>query len=64
MDLFFKRNCCYLFPLNLFLTPLKPDDMRILVFHGYPLPNQAIKGYKKNIFKSSKPCKWLSKYWN
>ncbi|MDG1153690.1 MAG: hypothetical protein P8N25_02395 [Alphaproteobacteria bacterium] len=60
----FKRNCCYLFPLNLFLTPKKPDDMRILVFHGHPLPNQAIKGYKKNIFKSSKPCKWLSKYWN
>ena len=37
--------------------------MRILVFHGYPLPDQAIKGYKGGLLKSTLPAPWIKNYW-
>lgn len=59
----FKRNCRPLFPLNHFLSPYHPQNMKILVFHGYPLPPQAIAGFKNGVLKSTKPAIWLKKYW-
>ena len=60
----FKRHCRPLFPLNHWLVPYKPQGMKILVFHGYPLPPQAISGFKNGLFKSTKPATWLGKYWD
>jgi hypothetical protein len=42
----FKRSCRPRFPLNLIREPYEPHDARILVFHGYPLPEQAIAGFR------------------
>lgn len=60
----FKRSCRPLFPMNLIQTPHHPDDMRILAFHGYPLPEQAIAGHSAGPLKSTRPAAWLKNYWN
>lgn len=61
----FKRSCRRIFPFNLFMEPKKPNsECKILVFHGHPLPEEAIKGFTKtNIFKRNVPTTWLKKYW-
>ncbi len=60
----FKRNCRPTFPLNLIREPYQPQEMRILAFHGYPLPGQAIDGYSASPLKSTRPATWLQDYWN
>ncbi len=60
----FKRHCRPMFPMNMILTPHQPSEMRILAFHGYPLPQQAIEGYSASVFKSTKPATWLKKHWS
>lgn len=60
----FKRHCRPTFPLNLVRTPYRPETMRILVFHGYPLPEQAILGHDAGPLKSTKPAPWLATLWH
>ena len=60
----FKRHCRPVFPLNVVCEPHQPSNMRILAFHGYPLPQQAINGYSASIFKSTLPATWLKEYWS
>ena len=64
----FKHGCMSSFPFNLFTTPKEPkdDDVKILIFHGNPLPREAINGYF-NIHRPQRICRktdWLKKYWN
>ncbi|TWU43257.1 hypothetical protein Q31b_22950 [Novipirellula aureliae] len=59
----FKRSCRPTFPMNLIRSPYQPSDMRVLAFHGYPLPDQAIAGYSAGPFKSTRPATWLKDYW-
>ena len=59
----FKRHCLWSFPVNFFRVPKEPEDVKILVFHGRPTPEQAYKGYwGKGGFRYVKPTKWLDKY--
>jgi hypothetical protein len=60
----FKRQCRPTFPMNMIRQPHQPSEMRILAFHGFPLPEQAIEGYQASIFKSTLPATWLKDYWN
>mgnify|MGYP003691589889 FL=1 len=64
----FKIHCQYPFPLNYLLTPKQPvSDCRVLVFHGDPKPDEAIRGgfhgkkWSKKIRKYSKPAPWIAK---
>ena len=60
----FKRHCLRPFPLNFFLQPVDPEDVKIIVFHGKPTPQMALKGYcGKKGFRYVKPTTWLTKYW-
>jgi hypothetical protein len=59
----FKRSCRAIFPLNHFLPPRRPAEMRVLVFHGYPLPDQAIAGYRAGLIKSTLPAPWIAEDW-
>ncbi len=59
----FKRSCRPAFPMNHFVTPRQPTQMRILVFHGYPLPDQAIAGYDGGLLKSTLPAPWIQQHW-
>ena len=62
----FKHGCMSAFPFNLFTTPKQPnDETKILIFHGNPLPREAIEGYF-NIHRPQRICRktpWLEKFW-
>jgi hypothetical protein len=62
----FKRSCMGVFPLNLFRIPKQPNnDVKILAFHGNPLPDEAINGYF-SIKRPQRICRktpWLEKFW-
>lgn len=60
----FKRACRPIFPLNLFITPKRPDT-KVLVFHGAPDPDEAIAGFKgKKLHHRVRPCKWILDDWH
>jgi hypothetical protein len=60
----FKRHCCSMFPLNLIFAPKEPKNCKILVFHGRPDPDEAIRGYKgKALRHSTRPVPWLAAHW-
>ena len=60
----FKRTCVPVCPLNLLITPRKPNT-RVLVFHGNPDPDKAVAGFKgKRIHHSVKPCPWILEDWH
>jgi len=59
----YKYNCRPPKPLNAFLTPKLPTDARVICFHGRPNIDEALNGYKKNLFEMSRPASWISNYW-
>lgn len=60
----YKWNCRPVFPLNLLTTPQPPPRCRILVFHGRPDPDEAIRGFKgRKIHHHMKPAPWLAEHW-
>jgi hypothetical protein len=60
----YKWDCRPLFPLNLWLTPQVTPGCRILVFHGRPDPDEAIRGYRgRKIHHHMRPAPWLAEHW-
>ena len=60
----FKRTCRPFFPLNLIREPYEPREAAILAFHGHPLPDQAIAGYRSSPWNTTLPATWLSRFWS
>ncbi|MGL4942182.1 MAG: hypothetical protein ACRC46_03205 [Thermoguttaceae bacterium] len=61
----FKRHCLRPFPLCYFAEPREPRDARIVIFHGHPNPDAAVRGCTLKMgFRHVKPTKWIEKYWN
>lgn len=62
----FKYHCMRWFILGLFLEPKLPPKAKMIVFHGHPMPEDAlvgkIRGFKK-FFRFLKPAKWLKDAW-
>ncbi len=60
----FKRQCIPLMPTNLWRQPKKPKGARIIVFHGHPLPHEAIAGHpSRRLDRYCRPTPWLRAYW-
>lgn len=60
----FKRFCLQPFPINFFKEPIDPPNAKIIVFHGRPTPEQALRGFAgKGGFRYVKPTKWLNQYY-
>ena len=60
----FKRHSVPGFPLNLVGKPKLPRDVRILVFHGRPDPDEALKGYRaKRLHRRTRPAPWIVDFW-
>ena len=54
-----------MFPLNLLCTPKAPRGCRILVFHGRPDPDEAIRGYRgAKIHHHIKAAPWIAEHWH
>lgn len=60
----YKRHCRPAFPLNLCTTPHQPADCRILVFHGRPDPDEAIRGFRgRKLHHHMLPAPWIKNFW-
>jgi len=60
----FKRHSMWNFPLNLWLTPTLPADVKVLAFHGRPTPPEALAGYRgKRPHHHSLAAPWIADYW-
>ena len=60
----FKRHCIPTYIVRYFMTPVKPKDVKIVVFHGNPKPEDAINGgFFGNIWKYIRPTKWIQDNW-
>jgi hypothetical protein len=61
----YKWNCRPFFPLNYVKTPRLPDGCRILVFHGRPDPDEALRGFRgRKPHHYLRPAPWIADYWN
>ncbi len=60
----YKRHCRPVFPLNLVATPQPPAACKILVFHGRPDPDEAIRGFRgTRVHHHMRPCPWIADHW-
>ncbi len=60
----YKWNCRPMFPLNFLRTPKLPHGCRILVFHGRPDPDEALRGYRgRKPHHHMLPAPWIADYW-
>ncbi len=62
----FKYNCMRPFPLNFFMEPVLPEKAKMVVFHGNPTPDQALRGEVKGIkkfFRYVRTPQWLRQHW-
>ncbi len=72
----FRYHCmCKIGPLRHFITPKIPkwEGLKVIVFHGKPNPDEAIRGEWipkgnvrqgwKRLYKVCRPTKWIEKYW-
>ncbi|NND64588.1 MAG: glycosyltransferase [Gammaproteobacteria bacterium] len=58
----FKRHCIPQWPKSFFKTPHLPDNVRVLIFHGDPKPEDAIGGVSKKWYRPMRPSPWLTNY--
>jgi hypothetical protein len=60
----FKRHCMPGYIIRYFTTPIKPQEVKIVVFHGNPKPEDAAKGgFFGSIWKYIRPTKWIKDNW-
>ncbi len=62
----FKYGCMRPFPQSLFEEARIPDSAKIIIFHGYPTPDDAIAGKIrgcKKLFRFLRPTTWIKDYW-
>lgn len=60
----YKWDCRPWFPLNWLVTPSLPQDCRILVFHGRPDPDEAIRGFRgRKPHHFMRPAAWIGDHW-
>ncbi len=59
----FKRHCMQPFPLSLFKMPAIPDGAKVIVFHGHPHPDEAIKGESGKWYRFMRPTPWIQDLW-
>ncbi len=58
----YKRHCIPRWPMILWRTPTLPENARVLIFHGYPKPIDAMRGVSANWFRPIRPARWLQDY--
>jgi hypothetical protein len=55
----YKYHCIPAFPFSLWREPSPPPDARVLVFHGRPKPEEAMRGAGGKWYRPMKPAPWL-----
>jgi len=58
----FKYDCVRPLPFGLFAPPKKPPGARVIVFHGRPQPEEAVRGEGSRWYRVIRPTPWIEKY--
>lgn len=59
----FKRHCMPPRLFAPFLTPKFPAGARIVVFHGHPKPDEALRGEWQGRWRRMRKTPWIADYW-
>lgn len=59
----YKYHCLKKIPFAFWQAPQKPDDVKIIIFHGEINPPDAIKGGGGKWYRYVLPAPWLKDYW-
>jgi hypothetical protein len=59
----FKKHCLPPRLLAPFFVARKPKGARIVVFHGHPKPDEAIRGEWKGRWRAMRPARWLADHY-
>ena len=59
----YKYHCLRKIPLGYFKPPVKPKDVKIIVFHGEINPPDAIKGGGGKWYRHVLPADWIHEVW-
>jgi len=59
----FKYHCMKPWPSGLFKDPELPQGSRVVIFHGHPLPQEAIEGVSSKWYRPVRPTSWVADYW-
>jgi hypothetical protein len=59
----FKYHCMQPWPMNYFKDAVIPKGAKIIIFHGHPEPDEAIKGVTHKWYRHVRPTHWISDYW-
>lgn len=60
----FKYHCNHRGVKSWFQPPSKPDDAKIIVFHGNPNPPDAIAGRSGKWYRKVLPTPWVAEHWH
>jgi hypothetical protein len=60
----FRRHCMCRFPWFYLRSPRIPRGARIVAFHGFPNPPDALAGYfRLRGMKFCRPVAWVREHW-
>jgi hypothetical protein len=59
----FKRHCLRPFPLSFFQQPRIPEGAKVIIFHGKPHPDDAVRGKSGKWYRKVLPTRWIAEYW-
>lgn len=59
----YKYHCMHPWPVNYFKDAFIPEGAKILIFHGHPEPQEAIKGVTSKLYRHVRPAAWIEDYW-
>ena len=61
----FRKHCMKSFPISYFLPPEKPENAKIVVFHGKPHPDAVRDGWVGRCgLRRVLPTPWVREEWN
>lgn len=58
----FKYHCVPAFPFSLWQAPRLPVGAKVLVFHGRPKPEEALRGDGAKWYRPTRPAPWLAPF--
>lgn len=59
----FKYDCMKLWPVGLVVPPQLPVESKVVLFHGHPLPQEAIDGKTYKWYRPVLPTPWVAEHW-
>ncbi|MFT4924787.1 MAG: hypothetical protein ACI8WB_000871 [Phenylobacterium sp.] len=59
----FKYHCIHKGLSAWFKIPAKPQDCKIVIFHGNPNPPDAIVGHSGKWYRKVLPTPWIAEHW-